>query len=74
MADAHFEDRRLAKIYGPLDPDRNDLDQYIAIGSQFAVASVLDIGCGTGTFAYALTQLGEASGRRPRSSWLANEW
>ena len=30
MADAIFEEPRLAEIYDPLDPDRSDLDAYVS--------------------------------------------
>jgi hypothetical protein len=36
VADAHFEVRRLAEIYDPLDPDRSDLDAYAALAGEFA--------------------------------------
>jgi SAM-dependent methyltransferase len=58
MADAHFEERRLAEVYDPLDPDRSDLDAYLAIVDEFDARSVLDIGCGTGTFACVLARRG----------------
>jgi SAM-dependent methyltransferase len=58
MADAHFEERRLAEIYDPLDPDRGDLDAYAAIVAEFDARSVLDVGCGTGTFACLLAGRG----------------
>ncbi|MHB8245149.1 MAG: class I SAM-dependent methyltransferase [Acidimicrobiales bacterium] len=51
MADAHFEIPRLAEVYDSLDPDRSDLGAYSAIVDEFGATSVLDIGCGTGTFA-----------------------
>lgn len=60
MADAIFENVRLAEIYDPLDPDRDDLDAYVAIADGFGASSVLDIGCGTGTFACLLAQRGKA--------------
>src|SRR5215469_7708639 len=54
VADAHFEVPRLAEIYDPLDPDRRDLDAYAAMAGEFGASTVLDIGCGTGTFACLL--------------------
>lgn len=60
MADAHFEDPRLASIYDPLDPDRSDLSAYVTMVEEFAARSVLDIGCGTGTFACLLAAQGVA--------------
>ena len=58
MADAIFEERRLAEIYDPLDPDRRDLDAYVAMAGEFGAMSVLDIGCGTGTLACLLAGRG----------------
>jgi SAM-dependent methyltransferase len=58
MADAIFEHRRLAEIYDPLDPDRSDLTAYDALAAAFGARSVLDIGCGTGTFACLLAARG----------------
>jgi SAM-dependent methyltransferase len=58
MADAHFEDPRLARIYDPLDPDRSDLHVYSALVEELGAQSVLEIGCGTGTFACLLAQRG----------------
>src|SRR6476659_7093302 len=57
-ADAIFGDPRLARVYDPLDPDRDDLDVYLAIVEQLEARSVLDIGCGTGTFACLLAERG----------------
>ncbi|MDR6224393.1 class I SAM-dependent methyltransferase [Desmospora profundinema] len=58
MADELFENPRLSAIYDPFDPDRSDLDAYEAIVKEFGARSVLDIGCGTGTFACRLAARG----------------
>jgi SAM-dependent methyltransferase len=54
VADAVFEDPRLAAIYDALDGDRDDLTAYLAVVVEFGARSVLDIGCGTGAFACLL--------------------
>ena len=58
MADALFEVPRLAAIYDAFDGDRGDLEVYAAMAAEFGVRSVLDIGCGTGTFGCLLASRG----------------
>lgn len=60
MADAHFEDPRLAALYDPLEAGRPDLEVYAALAAEFRASEVLDIGCGTGTFACLLASRGVA--------------
>jgi SAM-dependent methyltransferase len=60
VVDPIFAERRLAQVYDPLDPDRSDLDAYVALADELGARSVLDIGCGTGTFACLLADRGLA--------------
>jgi SAM-dependent methyltransferase len=58
VADEGFENPRLAALYDPLEGDRPDLDAYAAMAAEFSARAVLDIGCGTGTFACLLAERG----------------
>ncbi len=71
MPDDHFAIERLAQVYDPLDPDRSDLDAYVAMVDEYAARSVLDVGCGTGTFACLLAKRGfEVTGVDPAGASL----
>ncbi|MFJ7022290.1 class I SAM-dependent methyltransferase [Streptomyces sp. NPDC101117] len=71
MVDDCFGHPRLAALYDPLDPDRRDLDVYVAIVEEFGARSVLDVGCGTGVFALLLADRGiEVVGLDPAGASL----
>jgi len=56
--DALFEHPRLVAVYDALDGDRSDLDGYDAVAKELGARTVLDVGCGTGTFALGLASRG----------------
>ena len=71
MPDDVFEHPRLVAIYDALDPDRSDLDVYAAIIAELGARSVLDVGCGTGTFALMLADRGiDVTGLDPAAGSL----
>jgi SAM-dependent methyltransferase len=58
VPDAVFADPRLAAIYDDIDGDRSDLDHYEDIVGELGARRILDLGCGTGTFACRLAARG----------------
>ncbi len=58
MADQIFDHPRLAGIYDALDPDRSDLEPYLAMVEEFGARTVVDLGCGTGVLALRLAERG----------------
>jgi len=60
VPDKLFSQSELAQLYDPFDPDRGDLDAYVEILEELGASSVLDVGCGTGTFALMLAERGFA--------------
>lgn len=71
MPDRKFDDPLLAVFYDPLDPDRSDLEHYLAMLDEFDARSLLDVGCGTGTLAIMAAQAGHrAIGIDPAGSML----
>ncbi len=58
MVDPIFGERRLAGLYDVFDADRRDLEVYADLLDELAARSVLDVGCGTGTFALMLAARG----------------
>src|SRR5215475_3326554 len=71
VADPCYEAPRLAALYDPFYPDRDDLLAYLGLAGEFCARSVLDIGCGTGTLACVLATLGlEVTGLDPAAASL----
>ena len=71
VPDPIFADARLAALYDFVDDDRSDLDVYAAVVNELGASSVLDVGCGTGTLACRLAQLGvEVVGLDPADASL----
>ena len=59
VADPQFEIPRLDEVLDPLDHDRADLDAYVSLVDELGAQTILDIGCGTGTFASLLATRGK---------------
>lgn len=58
MADAIFDNPRLAAIYDAFEVPREDLEHYVALGREYGAEQVIDLGCGTGVLARALAAVG----------------
>lgn len=71
MTDAIFANPRLAELYDIVDADRSDLEVYARLVGELGAQRVLDVGCGTGTFACMLAGRGlEVVGADPASASL----
>lgn len=71
VVDANFNDELLARLYDPLDPDRSDLEIYTQLITAIDAHKILDLGCGTGTFACILAGAGfEVTGVDPAGASL----
>jgi SAM-dependent methyltransferase len=58
MPDAIFAHHRLAPLYDAFDGNRDDLTAYLHIADELGAQRVLDVGCGTGSFAVLLAESG----------------
>lgn len=66
MVDLAFAEPRLAALYDAFEIDRSDLNVYLGIARELGARQVLDVGCGTGTFAVLLASEGfEVTGLDP---------
>ena len=71
VVDATFAHPRLAAVYDALEGERKDLSVYAGIAEELHARRVLDLGCGTGTFAVLLAAQGlEVVGVDPAAASL----
>lgn len=69
--DATFADPRQAVLYDDANGPRDDLDAYVAIAAELGARRVVDVGCGTGSLAVRLAELGyEVTGVDPAAASL----
>ncbi len=54
--DPIFSNPQLASIYDAFDPDRSDIEPYVALIKSLGVKKVTDLGCGTGVLALQLAK------------------
>jgi 2-polyprenyl-3-methyl-5-hydroxy-6-metoxy-1,4-benzoquinol methylase len=59
--DATFSDPRQAVLYDVFNNDRSDLEAYVRIAEEVGAHRVVDVGCGTGSLAVRLAELGFSS-------------
>lgn len=72
VPDEIFENPRLAAIYDAFDGQRDDLVHYLAVARELNAKAILDVGCGTGTFACLLSKNGfTVAGIDPAGASLA---
>lgn len=53
-----FTDPRIVALYDTVCASRDDFDFYLALAAELEARTIVDIGCGTGTFACELAGLG----------------
>ncbi|MEV0522368.1 class I SAM-dependent methyltransferase [Streptomyces sp. NPDC050439] len=71
MTDEAYENPRLAALYDPLEADRGDLEVYADLATELKARQILDVGCGTGTFALLLADRGlRVTGVEPAAASL----
>jgi len=71
MPDQIFNNPRLVAIYDRFDGERRDLLHYLSIVKELKAKSILDVGCGTGSFAALLSSQGlEIIGLDPANASL----